>query len=126
MIENEGRLWPDSLNRPKIVAQHEAMTKPTRLTYSMPIWLLTLNVLLLLLFCAMLLCAWIRSQWIEDFRYLAFGFAGVISYFFPYEVASCTGRYGWTRNQWRTQPEGWVKFSGLVALGYGAYNLFNA
>ena len=102
------------------------MNKPPRLTYQIPIGLLFVNVLILMVFSAMLIHAWIRGQGLEDFANLAYGFAGVISYFFPYEVASWTGNYGWTRNQWRMQPEGWVRFTGVLLLGVGAYRLFGA
>ena len=64
------------------------------------------------------------AEWeaqLTPFAWAAFGFAGVAA---SEEVASWTGRYGWTRDRWLEYPGHWVKFFGAIALAIGAVRLY--
>ena len=75
-----------------------------------------LNFLAFLVFLAALvryvgLAGW--EQHLVPFAVAAFGFVCVVA---SDEVADWTGRYGWTRQQWRQYPSTFVRFAGGVAL----------
>ncbi len=53
------------------------------------------------------------EQHLLPFAYAAFGFVCVIA---SDEVAEWTGRYGWSRQQWRQDPGSFVRFAGGVVL----------
>ena len=74
-----------------------------------------LNMLAFAMFLAALiryvhLAGW--EQHLVPFASAAFGFVCVIA---SDEMAEWTGRYGWSRQQWRQHPSSFVRFAGGVA-----------
>ena len=55
---------------------------------------------------------------------LVVAFGGLIAVVFSDEWSEYTGRYGMTRDQFRTQPAWFVRISGVGMLGYAMYRAF--
>ncbi len=77
---------------------------------------------------AMCLAAIVRyarlAEWEQNFVPVAsavFGFACVVA---SDEVVEWTGRYGWTRQQWRQYPGTSVRVAGILGLVVGTIILY--
>lgn len=91
----------------------------------MKLWELLVNLTALLLPAAMLIAAWLRQAWMENLIELLVAGAGTVFCLFPDEASDCSGRYGWTRSQWRSTPAGWMKFTGIVQVLLAAHSFFS-
>lgn len=73
-----------------------------------------------LLACVIFLAATLRfvrlGDWEQHWVPFAWAFFGFISVVASEEVAEWTGRYGWTRQQWRQYPSGLVRRAGGAVL----------
>ena len=84
---------------------------------------LILNALALIVAIACLVKVWLTHTWETYFVELLLGFGGLVAFLFPYEFSSWQGYQAWRTNQWRFQPEGWVRFTGAVMLGVCAFSV---
>jgi hypothetical protein len=88
----------------------------------------------------------VRQYWLNTIAVVAFGFAaaryihlpdwqgrisqillafgGMVMVVASDEFSNWTGRYGWTRNQWLQYPGWFVKFLGIVLLGWMLIRLY--
>ena len=82
----------------------------------MKLWQLILNIAILLLVIGCAVKIWATGKWEEHVVELAYGFAGVIGYFFPYEWSSWHGYRAWGMDQWRFQPEDWIRATSFIAI----------
>ncbi len=90
----------------------------------MRLWHLILNISAISIYASMLVKAWLFNTWENDVVELLAGFAGTVISLFPYEASLFQGYWGWSHAQWRIQPEGWIKFAGMVFLVLAAYSMF--
>ena len=72
-------------------------------------------------------CVWryvALAEWLDRVRQIAVAGYGFISVVAADEVAEWSGRYGWTRQQWRQYPSNFVWGLGVLCLLGGAGYLF--
>jgi hypothetical protein len=84
---------------------------------------LILNALALIVAIVSLGKVWITRTWESHLVELLLGFGGLIAFLFPSDFSSLQGYQAWRTNQWRFQPEGWVRFVGAVLLGLCAFSI---
>ena len=80
----------------------------------MKLWKLILNIVVVLVAIVCATKIWRAGTWEAYVKELAYGFAGVLCYFFPDEWRSFTGYRGWRMDQWRFTPVGWIHVSGFI------------
>jgi len=59
----------------------------------------------------------------EQLPNLLFAFGSLMAFLFSSEFASYQSYQGWSSRSWRHTPSGWIKFCGLVAFPYFAYQI---
>jgi hypothetical protein len=84
---------------------------------------LILHALAVIVAIACLMKVWLTHTWENSLVELLLGFGGLVAFLFPYEFSSWQGYQAWRTNQWRFQPEGWVRFTGAVMLGVCAFSV---
>lgn len=83
-----------------------------------------LNVLAFCAFAGVGFRVWQMPWRWEELTTLVVAFGGLIAVVFSDEWSEYTGRYGMTRDQFRTQPAWFVRISGVGMLGYAMYRAF--
>lgn len=83
-----------------------------------------LNLLALCAFACVGFRLW-QLPWLwEQATTLAVAFGGLVAIVFSDEWSEYTGRYGMTRDQFRTQPSWFVRIWGVGMLSYAIYRAF--
>jgi hypothetical protein len=75
-----------------------------------------LNIIALILAIACAAKLWRTHTWEAHLVEIILAFGGLVAFLFPDEFASWLGYRASRSNQWRFQPEGFVRFSGAVLL----------
>ena len=65
-----------------------------------------------------------QGRWVEMLPPLAFVLYGFVSVVIPDEMAEWSGRYGWTRRQWRHPPAWLIQAVGAIVLVAATIVLF--
>ncbi|NLF08431.1 MAG: hypothetical protein GX594_10690 [Pirellulaceae bacterium] len=82
------------------------------------------NVLALLF----LLCAayryWMLGEYFDNIRLMIFAFGGFVAVVASEEFSDWTGRYGFTRKQFFTTPEAYIRIGGGIVLVYCTLALY--
>lgn len=58
----------------------------------------------------------VNHLWEDEWPAFVFLCAGLIMFLFPDEWRSYDGYRAWRTDQWRFQPEGWIRFCGAVTV----------
>ena len=74
------------------------------------------NIVALILAVACAAKLWNAHAWEAHVVAIILGFGGLVAFLFPDECSSWLGYRAWRSNQWRFQPEGWVRFAGAVVF----------
>jgi len=82
----------------------------------MKLWKLILNIAVILVAIVCAVKIWRAGTWGDYFVELAYGFAGVLCYFFPDEWQSFTGHRRWRMDQWSFEPTEWIHVSGFIVF----------
>ena len=81
------------------------------------------NIIALILAVACAAKLWRTHTWEAHLVEIILGFGGLVAFLFPDEFGSWLGYRAWRSNQWRFQPEGWVRFAGAVLFVLSAFSI---
>lgn len=89
----------------------------------MPLWKFILNsfILIITIVCVVKIAR--TETWEEHFNELAYGFAALIGYFYPYEWSSWHGRAVGNSDDVVLPPKDWVKAIASLTLILSALNI---